>query len=40
MIAGTAPGSEVTLAVKRDGKEQQVRATLDEFTPQAEQPRS
>jgi len=39
MIAGTAPGSEVTLAVKRDGKEQQVRATLDEFTPQAEQPR-
>jgi len=40
MIAGTAPGSEVTLTVKRDGREQQVRATLDEFTPQAEQPRS
>ena len=39
MIAGTAPGSEVTLTVKRDGREQQVRATLDEFTPQAEQPR-
>ena len=38
MIAGTAPGSEVTLTVKRDGREQQVRATLDEFTPQAEQP--
>jgi len=40
VIAGTAPGSEVTLTVKRDGREQQVRATLDEFTPQAEQPRS
>lgn len=39
IIAGTAPGSEVTLTVKRDGREQQVRATLDEFTPQAEQPR-
>lgn len=39
MIAGTAPGAEVTLTVKRDGREQQVRATLDEFTPQAEQPR-
>jgi len=39
MIAGTAPGSEVTLTVKRDGREQQVRATLDEFTAQAEQPR-
>ena len=39
LIAGTAPGSEVTLTVKRDGREQQVRATLDEFTPQAEQPR-
>ena len=39
MIAGAAPGAEVTLTVKRDGREQQVRATLDEFTPQAEQPR-
>lgn len=39
IIAGTAPGSEVTLTLKRDGREQQVRATLDEFTPQAEQPR-
>jgi len=38
-IAGAAPGSEVTLTVKRDGREQQVRATLDEFTAQAEQPR-
>jgi len=39
LIARAAPGSEVTLTVKRDGREQQVRATLDEFTPQAEQPR-
>jgi Do/DeqQ family serine protease len=38
-IAGIAPGSEVTLTVKRDGSERQVRATLGEFTPQAERPR-
>ena len=38
-IAATPPGSEVTLTVKRDGREQQVRARLDEFTPQAEQSR-
>lgn len=38
-IASTAPGSEVTLTVKRDGTERQVRATLGEFTPQAERPR-
>ncbi len=38
-IAGTPPGSEVTLTVKRGGQEQQLRATLGEFTPQAEQPR-
>lgn len=37
-IARTPPGSEVTLTVKRDGQEQQVRATLGEFTPQAAQP--
>ena len=37
-IARTPPGSEVTLTVKRDGKEQQVRATLGEFTPPAAQP--
>ena len=36
-IAGTAPGSEITLNIKRNGQEQQVRATLGEFTPQ--QPR-
>ncbi len=34
-IASTAPGAEVTLTIKRDGREQQVRATLGEFTPQA-----
>ena len=33
-IAGTAPGTEVALTVKRDGSERQVRATLGEFTPQ------
>ena len=38
-IAATPPGGEVTLTVKRDGREQQVRATLGEFTPQAEQSR-
>jgi S1-C subfamily serine protease len=37
LIAGSAPGTEVTLTVKRGGREQQVRATLGEFTPQAEQ---
>lgn len=35
-IAGTAPGAEVTLTVKRDGSERQVRATLGEFTSQPE----
>jgi len=39
LIASTAPGTEVTLTVKRNGSEQQVRATLGEFTPQAEQQR-
>ena len=34
-IAATAPGGEVTLTVKRGGNQQQVRATLGEFTPQA-----
>lgn len=38
-IASTAPGSEVTLTVRRDGAERQVRATLGEFTPQAERAR-
>jgi serine protease Do len=31
-IAGTAPGSEVTLTILRDGREQQVSARLGEFT--------
>jgi Do/DeqQ family serine protease len=37
-IAGTAPGSEVTLTVKRNGSEQQVRSRVGEFVPQAERP--
>jgi len=36
-VAVTPPGAEVTLTVLRDGREQQVRATLGEFTPQVEQ---
>lgn len=39
LVAGTAPGTEVTLTIQRDGREQQVRATLGEFTPQVAQPR-
>lgn len=38
-IASTPPGSEVTLTVRRGGSEQQVRATLGEFHPEAERPR-
>lgn len=38
-IASTQPGSEITLNVRRDGREQQVRATLGEFTAEAERPR-
>ena len=38
-IASTAPGTEVTLTVKRGGNEQQVRATLGEFKAEAERPR-
>lgn len=34
LVAGTAPGTEVTLTVQRGGREQQIRATLGEFTPQ------
>mgnify|MGYP003289653039 CR=1 FL=1 len=37
-IASTPPGSEITLNVRREGREQ-VRATLGEFTPEAERPR-
>jgi len=39
LIAASPPGSEVTLTIKRGGSEQHVRATLGEFTPQAERPR-
>jgi Do/DeqQ family serine protease len=35
-VAGTQPGTPVTLTILRDGREQQVRATLGEFTPQTE----
>ena len=38
-IASTPPGTEITLTVKRDGREQQVRATLGEFTAPPERPR-
>jgi S1-C subfamily serine protease len=31
-VAGNGPGSEVTLTVLRDNKEQKIRATLGEFT--------
>jgi Do/DeqQ family serine protease len=34
-IASTAPGTDVTLTVVRDGREQQVRATLGEFVQAA-----
>lgn len=34
MVAAAGPGAEVTLSVLRDGREQQVRASLGEFTPQ------
>jgi Do/DeqQ family serine protease len=36
-IARTPPGTEVTLTVRRDGQEQQVRAILGEFTPPSAQ---
>jgi serine protease Do len=38
-VASTPPGTEVTLTIRRGGREQQVRATLGEFSPQAEQRR-
>src|SRR5436190_2424025 len=34
-VAGNGPGSEVTLTVLRDNKEQKIRATLGEFTEEA-----
>jgi Do/DeqQ family serine protease len=33
-VAGTPPGTQVDLTVLRDGREQHIRATLGEFTPQ------
>jgi len=36
-VASRSPGTQVTLTIQRDGREQQVRATLDEFTPQIAQ---
>jgi S1-C subfamily serine protease len=39
MIAGITPGTEVSLRVRRDGGEREVRARLGEFTPEAERPR-
>lgn len=36
-VAATAPGTEITLTILRDGKEQQVKATLDEFQPEKAQ---
>ena len=39
MIAGIAPGSDVALTVRREGREQQVNARLGEFTPEAERAR-
>jgi Do/DeqQ family serine protease len=37
-VAGTEPGTEVTMTVFRDGGQQQVRATLDEFVPRQSGP--
>jgi Do/DeqQ family serine protease len=37
LIAATAPGTEVTLTIQRDGREQQIRATLGEFAPAPQQ---
>jgi serine protease Do len=36
-VASNAPGSEVTLTVLRDNKEQKIRATLGEFNPETAQ---
>lgn len=39
LVASTAPGSDVTLNVLRDGRELQMRATLGELMPTPDQPR-
>jgi Do/DeqQ family serine protease len=38
MVAGTAPGTDVTVTIKRDGRQQEMKARLGEFTPQPTQP--
>jgi serine protease Do len=37
-VASTQPGTEVTLTVLRDNREQELRATLGEFTPEGAKP--
>lgn len=37
-IAGTTPGTEVTLSIVREGQEQQIKAVLDEFESQGVKP--
>jgi Do/DeqQ family serine protease len=37
-VASSGPGNEVTLTILRDNREQKIRATLGEFTPEAAQP--
>jgi S1-C subfamily serine protease len=37
LVASSAPGTEVTLTILRDGREQQIRARLGEFSPEREQ---
>jgi S1-C subfamily serine protease len=39
-VAGTAPGTEMTATILRDGKEQDMHLTLGELTPQGAQQRS
>lgn len=36
-VAATAPGTEISLTILRDGKEQELKATLDEFQPEKAQ---
>jgi S1-C subfamily serine protease len=35
-VASTAPGTDVSLTVIRDGREQQIRAKLGELVPTAD----
>jgi serine protease Do len=36
-VAATLPGTEIVLTILRDGREQELKATLDEFQPEKEQ---